>query len=179
MCWPHRKVGWHPRASPPPGADPFAREPLAGSCGWSNTLTRRCVVGLGFGLRTLCLEIVGGGFGSRAGVPARALAGTRAQSPKVGRRPRGQLPRRDARASSDPALPAVLLCVIPPARVARVASPALDLCFSQRNKADFYFMLLRALSPRLPCSLGPKHRVAGLVAPPVVSARKCGPGSPG
>lgn len=32
--------------------------------------------------------------------------------------------------------------VCPPTSVAKVASPAMDICFFQRNKVSFYFMLL-------------------------------------
>ena len=62
------------------------------------------------GLRILCLKIAWGGSGSRARVPVRSLAGTRALGPRIGRRPRGQQPWRDTSASS---LTQLFPCAVP------------------------------------------------------------------
>lgn len=40
-----------------------------------------------------------------------------------------------------PALPLLLFDVFPSASVAKVSAPAMDICFFQRNKFRFYFML--------------------------------------
>lgn len=110
-------------------------------------------------------------------MPDRSLAGTRAQGPRVGRRPRGQLPWRDSSASSDPALP--LCCsLFSHQPLAKVSAPAMNICFFQRNKVSFYFMLLICVCLLLcllvssPRPLGsPSHcplsQATGPVAPPV------------
>lgn len=99
--WLHRKGGQHPQALP--RAEPFSRDPLVGCWGVGENVTCGLAMDTLWDLavlRILCLEIALSGSGSRAGVPDCSLAGTRAQGPRVGRRPRGQLPWRDTRASS-------------------------------------------------------------------------------
>lgn len=55
----------------------------------------------------------------------------------------------------DPVLPLLLFDVLPSASVARVAAPAMDICFFQRNKVCFYFILCYSLVPAcfLACAL--------------------------
>lgn len=104
--------------TPTPRAGPFSRESLADGWGVGENVTCGLAADALWdlaGLGTLCLEIARGGSGSRAEVPDRSLAGTRAHGPRVGRRPRGQLPWRSYCSLPDPSSSPVLFCVVPPA----------------------------------------------------------------
>lgn len=97
-----------------PRAGSLSRDPLVGSWGVRENVTCGLAMDMLWnlaGLRILCLEIALSGSGSRTRVPDCPLAGTRAQGPRVGRRPRGQLPWRDTSASSlTQLLPCAVLC---------------------------------------------------------------------